>query len=205
MANKIVFASNINIGQNGAENDDEFLFKCFVDHPALAELRDLKNSVSFVLGSTGIGKTAVLRMIEKQEKNCQSIELQDMAMNHISNSDTIQFLKGLDVDLNIFFQALWKHVICIEYIKMIGLTENEDKLKYYFGKIRDAVVGNKQKAIVEKFQRDNSNSFWNTIDINIVEYTDVLTKNVSGELGAEIEKYNARAGYARSLSAEKRT
>lgn len=33
MVKKIVFLSNINIGQNGAETDDEFLFKCFVDHP----------------------------------------------------------------------------------------------------------------------------------------------------------------------------
>jgi hypothetical protein len=33
MVKKIVFLSNINIGQNGAETDDEFPFKCFVDHP----------------------------------------------------------------------------------------------------------------------------------------------------------------------------
>jgi Cdc6-like AAA superfamily ATPase len=203
-ANKVVFASNINIGQNGAENDDEFLFRCFVDHSALAELRDLRNPASFLLGSTGIGKTALLRMLKHQEEHSSEIELHDIAMNYIANSDVIQFLSGLDVDLNVFFQSMWKHIICIEYIKMIGFAETKDKLRYWFGKVKDAISGNKRREVLDKFLRENENNFWNTIDVNIIEITDRLASGVNAELGAEVEKFVAKAGYSRSLSAEKK-
>ena len=139
MANKIVFSSNINIGQNGAENDDEFLFKCFIDHHALSELTDINNPTNFVLGSTGSGKTALLRMIEKNADNCQPFEVHEMAMNHITNSDVVQFLQSIEVDLSIFFQALWRHVICIEYIKLVIQADTKDKFRYIRSKIVDFI------------------------------------------------------------------
>ncbi len=51
-ANKIVLNEGVNIGQNGAEHDDQFLFKCFYDHPSYAELTNLDSPSTFVLGST---------------------------------------------------------------------------------------------------------------------------------------------------------
>ena len=112
-ANKIVLTSGTNVGQNGAEHDDEFLFNCFVDHPAYSEITNVNTPTTFLLGSTGSGKTALLRMIKNQEENVSEFTVGDMAMNHIANSDTILFLKSLEVDLSLFFQQLWKHVFCI--------------------------------------------------------------------------------------------
>jgi Cdc6-like AAA superfamily ATPase len=204
VSNKIIFTSNINIGQNGAESDNEFLFKCYVDHPAQSELRDLSNPLMFVLGSTGAGKTAVLRMIAKQEKCCKEIELHEMAMNHIANSDVVQFLQSIEVDLDLFFQALWRHVICIEYIKLIGIAESDDKFRFAVRKIVDSITGNKARDKLEKFLTQNEKNFWNTIDENIIEFTTGLERKVNAEMGAEVEKYTARAGYSRGLSQEKR-
>jgi Cdc6-like AAA superfamily ATPase len=203
-ANKIVFASNINIGQNGAETDDEFLFRCFVDHPALAELRDIKNSACFLVGSTGIGKTAILRMLLKNEQHSANLELQEMSMNYIANSDVIQFMTSLDIDMNIFFQTLWKQIICIEYVKLIGIAETSDKLKFALQKILDVVTGDKRRQIVENFLKTNSQKFWNTADVNLIELVDNLKRDVSVELGAEVEKFNARAGYTKTLGSEKK-
>ena len=205
MSNKITFRSNINIGHNGAENDGDFLFNCFVDHYALAELRDIGNSAMFILGSTGIGKTALIRMIERLEPNSARLELHDMSMSHISNSDTINFMKGLDVDLSLLFQSLWRHVICIEYIKSMKLAESSDKLRFHARRISDAVTGDRKRRTIESYFALNEKKFWNTIDENVIEFTTGFENNVSAEMGIEIEKNNARAGYARSLSREKKT
>lgn len=204
MTNKVVFASNINIGQNGAENDDDFLFKCFIDHPALAELRDLSSPVMFALGSTGIGKTAMLKMLEHQEENCSALEVHDMAMNHIANSDTIGFMKSIEVDLSLFFQALWKHVLCIEYIKLIVRERDRDKFKFLLGRIVSGRGRDRVREKLEKFVEDNQDRFWNTIDENVIELTNALESNVNAELGGEVDKFVAKAGYARGLSAEKK-
>jgi len=204
LANKITFSSNINIGQNGAENDDEFLFKCFVDHHALSELTDIRNPSNFVLGSTGSGKTALLRMIEKNEENCESFEVHEMAMNHIANSDVIQFLQSIDVDLSIFFQALWRHVVCIEYIKLVTQADTKDKFRYIRTKIVDFVKRESVREKLVKFIDENENRFWNTVDENIVEITEALESTLTASLGGEVDKFVARAGYARGLSAEKK-
>ena len=204
MSNRITFSSNINIGQNGAESDDEFLFKCFVDHPALSELSAMPSPAMFALGSTGIGKTAILRMIEKQEPNCTSVELKDMAMNHVSNSDVIQFLQSIDVDLGLFFQALWRHVICIEYIKLIGQTDTPDKFKYWTQRLYATVTGDRSRQKLEAFLKNNEHRFWNTIDENVVEFTKGLETSVNLDLGADVDKFSSHAGYTKHMKNEKK-
>lgn len=205
MGNKIVFKSNINIGQNGAENDDLFLFKCFVDHEALAVLSDVTNPTMFAVGSTGSGKTALLRMLARQKDNASELELQDMAMNYIANSDSIAFMQSLGVDLSLFFQTLWRHVICIEYIKLLASAETKDKFQYKLRKLIDGVRNAASQKKLNQFIEKNENNFWNTIDANIIEFTDAFSQNIKAEFGAEVEKSSARAGYARGLSGEKRT
>ncbi|MGJ8610696.1 MAG: P-loop ATPase, Sll1717 family [Octadecabacter sp.] len=204
MANNPVFRSNINIGQNGAENDEDFLISCFVDHPALAELVDLNSPALFALGSTGIGKTAILKMIEHQEEHCNPLEVHDMAMAHLANSDTIAFLQSLDIDLSLFFQALWKHVLCIEFIRLV--IDEQDREKFWIS-VRNVLLNPNRGVITERlrtFVEENENRFWNTIDQNVIELTDKLESNMNSELGVEIDKFKLKAGYARSLSGEKR-
>lgn len=63
--NPVIIRPDTSIGNNAAEADDEFLFECFVDHPALDVTRDVSNSKMFVLARTGGGKTAIIRMISR--------------------------------------------------------------------------------------------------------------------------------------------
>lgn len=141
--------SGAGIGQIAAEADDEFLFECFLDHPALAQIKDMKSPKMFLLGSTGSGKTAIIRMIEHQEERSHSVELHELSLSYISNSDVISFLLALQVPLDHFFQALWKHVICVEYIKLRYNVDNEAKSKSFFGRIlsKFSVSQTKQKAL----------------------------------------------------------
>lgn len=203
-ANQIVLKEGVNIGQNGAEHDDEFLFKCFFDHPSYSDLIDVNNSKTFVLGSTGAGKTAILRMMGQQLENCSELIVHDMAMNHIANSDTISFLKSLDVDLTLFFQALWKHVFCIEYIRVALEAPSKDQFRFKISKIFDSISRNKQREKLEKFVDDHEGQFWNTVDENVIELSDSLEREFNIGFGSEIKKFTGRAGYLHNLGSQQK-
>jgi hypothetical protein len=203
-ANKIVLSETTSIGHNGAEHDDQFLFKCFVDHPAYSEITDPSTPTTFLLGSTGAGKTAMLRMIKKREQNVHELEIHNMAMNHIANSDTISFLKNLDVDLTLFFQALWRHIFCIEYIKITLNAASKDQFKFKFRKIIESLHGGRQTEKLEAFVAKNETQFWNTLDENIVELTESFEDKFSVDFGGEVKKFSAKAGYVHGLGSQQK-
>ena len=203
-ANKIVFNDSINIGQNGAEHDDEFLFKCFVDHPAYSDVIDVNSPTTFLLGSTGAGKTAILRMIKKQEENVADLAVHDMAMNHIANSDTILFLTSLGVDLSLFFQALWKHVFCIEYIKLATNARDKDQFHYKVTRLIETLTRGRAREKLESFVSNHSDQFWNTIDENVIELTDSLENEFYANFGGDLKKFVAKAGYVHTLGSQQK-
>lgn len=203
-ANKLIFQEGINIGQNGAEHDDHFLFKCFVDHPAYAQITDIDNPSTFLLGSTGIGKTAIIRMVEKQEENSVRVEVHDLAMNHIANSDTILFLQTLDIDLTLFFQALWRHVFCVEYIKLAVQASDRAQFQFKISRLLGAAKRSQHRRKLEEFVEKHSNQFWNTIDENVIELTDSLNREFSAQFGADFKKFNTRAGYLHNLGSQQK-
>ena len=187
-ANKIVFNDSVNIGQNGAEHDDEFLFKCFIDHPAYSEITDVNSPTTFLLGSTGAGKTAILRMINKQEENVADLAVHDMAMNHIANSDTILFLTSLGIDLSLFFQALWKHVFCIEYIKLATHARDKDQFHYKITRLIETLTRSRAREKLESFVSNHADQFWNTIDETVIELTDSLENEFNASFGGGAEE-----------------
>lgn len=204
MANPIVFNTGSRIGKISAEADDEFLFECFVDVPALIELTEPSSPKMLLLGSTGAGKTALIRKIEKDAESSNFIQLDEMAIDYLANSDVIQFLVSLDVNLDLFFQALWKHVILIEFIRLKFQVTDEKKSKYIFGQILSAFSNDKGKQKGIEYLQKWENKFWISMDENIREITHKLEEDVKAELGAEVQKFKAKAGYMRGLSAEKK-
>ncbi len=200
-----VLRSDANIGNNSAEADDDYLFKCFVDHPALSQITDIDSAKMFISGRTGVGKTAFMRMIEKNQTSTSEIDLADLALGYVANSDIIQFLNALGVDLDIFFQTLWKHVFCIEYIRLRYNVRNSSDSKSWFASLCDYFRKDEAKKRALSYLSNWENKFWITMDENIKEITQKIESSIDAELSTEIKKFKGRAGYARSLSQEKRS
>ena len=76
-SNPIVLRRDMNIGSISAENDDEFLFDCFVHHPAVGASIDTHSPGMILAGRTGSGKTAVLRRIEHTAEHCAQVDPSD--------------------------------------------------------------------------------------------------------------------------------
>jgi len=204
-SNPIVLRADANIGNSAAEADDEFLFRCFVDHPALSIMADTASAKLFLSGRTGTGKTAIISMIKRNNKNSSEIDLADLALGYVANSDFIQFLNALGVDLDIFFQALWKHVFCIEYIRLRYGVKNATESKSFFQSVTNFFDRDERRATALKYLSAWEGKFWITMDENIKEITQKIETSIDTELSGEVEKFKARAGYARSLSSEKRS
>lgn len=205
MTNNIVIGYGAKIGRSSAETDDDFLFDCFVEHPILHQLRDVSCPETFVYGRTGVGKTAFLRKLENDEEHVSSIDLQAVALDYVANSDIINFLSSLELNLDIFFQALWKHILLLEYIKLRYNVTDEGKSKTVFEGFAKKFQKNRRMDSALAYLQTYQRKFWISADESVRELTEGLEENVSAELGAEVEKFKSNAGYARTLKSEKKT
>lgn len=203
--NPIVINTYTEIGNPAAEDDDFFLFECFVDNPAYASIIETDGRKVFLSGRTGSGKTAILRMVERQQANSTTIDLPEMALDYVANSDIIQFLSSIDIDLDLFFQALWKHVLCIEYIRMKFNVENETQSRGIFDSLKEYFVKDERKKRAIEYLRTWESKFWITMDETIRDITGSLEKSIDAELSGEVQKFRAKAGYSRTLKQEKKT
>ncbi len=206
MANPIILRNNLEIGTMDADNDDEFLFECFVDLPALLDLKNTNSPKMLLLGSTGIGKTALIRKIKNDcKKNASLVELKEMSLNYIQNNDVIKFLDGFDIDLRFFFQALWKHIILIEYIRLKFDINSEQKSKNLLADILAKFKFDKSKQKSIEYLKRWEGNFFLDMNENIREITENLEKKVKASFGADYKKFTTKAGYQKSLGTERKS
>lgn len=204
--NSIIIEVDSSIGRNAAEQDDDFLFQCFEDNPMVSAVSDLNSPKSFLAGRTGDGKTAALRMILKNNEDYSSeVNLLDMALDYVSNSDILRFVSELGVDLSLFFQTLWKHVLVIEYIRLKFHIDSDVKSRSWFDSFGDFFKNDPTQERALEYLRKWGGRFWITMDESISQVTDHYTKGLEAELGSELAAANAKVGYTRNLSKEKKT
>lgn len=200
-----IIARNSEIGATDAEYDDAFLFSCFIDNPAYSAITDLDNNKTLLVGRTGSGKTAILRKIEQSNNDrCSYISLPEMALSYVTNSDHINFLLQLNIDLELFFIALWKHVICLEYIRSNYHISNTDGSKGLIERLQDIFKRDERKSKGIEYLRKWESKFWVTMDENIREITRQVEDKVNAEFGVDVEKLKANVGYVNTMSAVRR-
>lgn len=144
-SNSIIIRPGLNVGQLAAEDDADFLVDAFVRMPVLDEITDLKNPKSILLGRTGSGKTALLRHIENVHSNVYIVAPKEVSLNYISNSNVIRFFTELGVDLDLFYQLLWRHVIAVELIRQRYTINSEAESRSFFQRLTDSIFKDERK------------------------------------------------------------
>lgn len=117
MANDFMFKRSMTVGSGTAESDGEFLDQCFVRTPEFETLLDYSDRKMILLGRTGSGKTALLKMVKKNVDYFINIKPDTFALQYISNIPFIQELSTLGINLEIFYKFLWLHEIMSKVIK----------------------------------------------------------------------------------------
>lgn len=203
--NPVVLRRGVGIGSGNAESDDEFLFDCFVDHPGVERARLLTSPGMIITGRTGAGKTAILRHIEESSRQSVALDPFDMAMSYVANSDALRFLEAIGADLDLLFQVLWKHVLCIEFIRLKFSIEGSEKSKSVFARIADQFRRDERKARALAYLREWEGRFWITMDQNVKELTESVERKLHAEIGGDIQKFKAGGQYDKRLSTEKKS
>ncbi|MCA1549962.1 hypothetical protein I6F36_24325 [Bradyrhizobium sp. BRP19] len=195
----------MSIGTNAAEFDDDFLLPCFVHYPPVDLCMNVASRGMVVNGRTGSGKTAILRFIGAKVSHSVTIDPTEMAMSYVTNSDVLRFLQAIGADLDLTFQVLWKHVLCIEFIRLRFNVENETASKGVFDRILDRFSRDDRKKRSINYLKNWEGKFWITMDQNIKELTEKVENQVKAEIGGEIEKFKAGGQYEKRLSADKKS
>ncbi len=204
MRNNHIITREIRVGKNAAEEDLELLFDCFVDSVALHDAMDVDNNASIIAGRTGSGKSAIIQYILRREKTA-FLSPVEMAMTYISNSDVMRFLNDIGADLNLFFQAIWKHVLLVEYIRLRFNITDEERSKHWFNTLYDGLRGDKGKAKALEYLEKYSGNLWVTIDENVRHLTSQYEEKIQTELGFDVNKFASKAGYGVNLSQQNKS
>jgi hypothetical protein len=203
--NPIVLRRGAGIGSGNAETDDDFLFDCFVEYPPVEECRRLGSPTMVISGRTGSGKTAILRYLENTSEHSVALDPFEMAMSYVANSDALRFLEAIGADLDLLFQVLWKHVLCIEFIRLRWSVDNTDRSSSIFMRLSEKFSRDERKTKSIRYLREWQGKFWITMDQNIKEITESVERKLHSEIGGEIVKFKAGGQYDKRLSQEKKS
>ena len=194
-----------NIGAAGAE-EDEFLTECFVDNGYLSPLQDINHRGLILLGRTGSGKTALLRMLkDKREKNTITISPENLALTYVSNSNVLETFSNLGVNLDPFFKLLWRHVIVVEILSRHIKNRTSDIRKLPFSWLRslfpDSNKNDREMQDAIDYLEKWGSRFWKETEFRVKEITQKLEKDltraVESNLGVDVPGVFTSAGSLR--------
>lgn len=124
------FKPNIDLGNPEAELD-EFLFKAFVEKEEYGLVKDISSTKTIIIGRTGSGKSALLLKLSKEVDDYKIINPEELSLQHLSNSNIINYFQQLEIKLDLFYKVLWRHVFIVELIKMHFPNEEKQKFEFF--------------------------------------------------------------------------
>lgn len=162
-ANKgFAFKKHMSVGEAAAEDDKKFLEECFVDIGDYEILEDTNTPESIVTGRTGVGKSALLEQLAKNNDRVIKIEPEELALKHISNSTILNFFEGLGVNLDIFYNLLWQHTLTVELIKDKYNIDCAQARLNFFSSISGMLSGNQKRNRRSNILKNGVTSFGST-------------------------------------------
>ena len=202
--NPIILRKNMTIGKINAEEDDEFLFDTFITYSPLEKCINPHNTAVILSGRTGAGKTAILRYIEHTNDNIFKLDPTALSIQYIANSNAIDFAQTIGCNLDLLFQTMWRHILCIEYIKIRWNLTDQNRYNIFINKISDIFIPNNIKNKAIEYIKNYSDQLYLTVDENVKTITENFENKINASLKLEIEKFGLGGQYDKRLSNEKK-
>ncbi|MDB5816162.1 MAG: hypothetical protein JWN23_3279 [Rhodocyclales bacterium] len=198
------FRRNDSVGAAEAESDEQFLFDCFVDIGDLAVLQDNESAKRIVVGRTGAGKSALLRMLENREEHVINLPPQNLALSYLANSEVIRFFESVGTNLDVFYQLLWRHVLVVELLKYRYKIHNEESQRGFLSSLQQLFQRDKAKEQAVAYLREWGEKFWNETEYRVKEITSKIEDDLKGALNASGLNVKIEAGAATKLTEEEK-
>lgn len=200
--NPVVIRQNFKIGELDAESDIQLLESCFVDSGYLSKLLDPLDTSAIVIGRTGAGKSALLHMVASEAYKFKKLDPNDISIRFLEHSDIIGFFNALNVNLDMFYKILWRHILIMELIKLRHDIKSESDTNNFFSGILNRLRKDEIRKKALEYFREWGDKFWIDTDTHLKEITYKLERDTKASIGAKYNGINLSAESARKLSEE---
>lgn len=174
MSKTFVYKKNMSIGSPAAEDDKYFLSNCFINTGDIDSLIDTSSSKCIILGRTGSGKSAIIQHIIETDDNIIEIMPEELSLSYICNSDILKYFINIGINLDVFFQLLWRHILTVELIRNIYKIKSTNEATSFFSSISDRFSRDEKKIAAINYLKQWGESFWVDVEHRIVEITKKL-------------------------------
>lgn len=200
--NPITIRQNFKIGELDAESDSVLLDRCFIDSGYLKKLLDPYDNSSIIRGRTGAGKSALLHMVMSQAYKCRRLDPNDISIRFLEQSDIIAFFEALNINLDMFYKILWRHILIMELLKLRHDIKSESDTNNFFSGIMGRLKKDEIKRKALEYFREWGDKFWIDTDAHLREITRKLERDTKASIGGEFSGVALNAEYARKLTEE---
>ncbi len=187
-----VLRPGMNVGAMSAEDDTAFLADCFIQTSDLAQIASPSSPKCIALGRTGSGKSAILLHLEQTHNNVIRLNPDSLSLNYISNSDILNFFENLDIDLDIFYQLLWRHVLTVELLQLKKQLSDDRISARFIANLFERFNPNEKKKRALNYLFNYGTSFWSDTEHRVREVVHKIEKSLETEIGFSVEAFKAR-------------
>lgn len=198
------FKSNDRVGEAAAETDDKFLFDCFIDNGELELLSDCSAPQRIIVGRTGAGKSALIRMVQSREENVITLVPEQLALSYLSNSEVVRFFENAGANLDLFYQLLWRHVLAVELVKYKYKITNEISQRSFLSSLANIFQRDKTKEQAVEYLRKWGENFWNESEYRVKEIAGKIESDLKASLGSNGLGAKLEAGASQKLTSEEK-
>jgi hypothetical protein len=204
-SNKQRLKTGFTIGGEQAEADP-FSAEAFIESPVYHVIADKSDPRCFLIGRTGSGKSAAIQHLEEvNDGHVIRIAPEDLSLPYITDMQVIRYLDSLDVKLDLFWIALWKHVLLVEIIRhRYGVNSPEAKQRFLTG-LKERLVRTPGKQAALEYLDEFEGKFWVDADERVREITDTFTKRIEARGGISLKAGPASTSAAAGRSTESST
>ncbi|MEV5553824.1 hypothetical protein AB0L44_09195 [Nonomuraea wenchangensis] len=179
---------NFSLGGEAAEHD-WLLQTAFYSSARYEQLVSRTDPKCFLVGRTGSGKSAALQRLEDENPgHTIRIKPDDLSLPYITNVGVIKQLTDLDIHLDPFFLALWKHVFIVEIIRKRYNIDSEAARDNILRSLYDRIRRNRSKRAALDYLKEFEGKFWCETDQRVRDITHKLEEQVKGEGSLEFGK-----------------
>lgn len=195
------------VGGQQAEADP-LLRESFYETTQYDEISSRDGIMSFVIGRTGSGKSAMLQRIEDENpKHVIRVTPEDLSLPYIAELGAVRHLEKNDVHLSPFFIALWKHIFLIEIIQHRYSMTSPSAKQNFLSTLMAKVSQDSSKLAALEYLNDFGDKFWCETDERVREITERFEQQVKAEGGISSDHMpiKAHVGSTGTRTVEDRT
>ena len=123
------------------------------------------------------------RLEEVHGDHVVRISPEDLSLPYVTDLQVIKYLDSLDVKLDLFWIALWKHVLIVEIIRRRYKIDSPEAKQKFLGWLREAVRRDPGKEAALSYLDDFEGRFWVEADERVKQITKSFTEKIGAEIG----------------------